>query len=141
MVHISFTHLHLLLCPVAETARLQAPSSFMHLTSALSAHPHSSNSTSWASTALWTTLRDLVLATQFASETPLRAHYGALCPASPPIPSPAYSTSEVAYTARSVPTTGTRKASALTVTSFHGLFHDSSAPQAAARVVSGMGAP
>ncbi|KAI9450933.1 hypothetical protein BJY52DRAFT_1354085 [Lactarius psammicola] len=84
---------------------------FLDPTSALLAYPHLSNSLSRASAALWTTLRDLVLATQYASEA---RH--SLDGVARPALVPTYGAGEAARTARGVPspiTAGTGKASPL----------------------------
>ena len=71
--------------PLDPPFRSRFQARFLDPTSALLAYPHPSNPLSDASTTLWTTLRDLVLATQFASEA-RHALDGVTGPALPPFP-------------------------------------------------------
>lgn len=71
--------------PLDPPFRSRFQARFLDPTSALLAYPHSSNPLSGASAALWTTLRDLVLATQYASEA-RHSLDGVARPALPPFP-------------------------------------------------------
>ena len=74
-------------------------------TSALLAYPHSSITPSGASADLWTTLRDLVLATQYASEA-RHALDGVARPALPPFPHTALAKLHALLTAFPLPIPG-----------------------------------
>ncbi|KAI9450095.1 AAA domain-containing protein [Lactarius psammicola] len=71
--------------PLDPPFRSRFQARFLDPTSALLAYPHPSNPLSGASAALWTTLRDLVLATQYASEA-RHSLDGIARPALPPFP-------------------------------------------------------
>ena len=71
--------------PLDPPFRSRFQARFLDPTSALLAYPHSSDPLPEASAALWTTLRNLILATQYASEA-RHALDGVARPALPPFP-------------------------------------------------------